>query len=46
MYRLIVATILLAIVLAVLVQRRGSPARTRVIKVTSRAALHLSLIHI
>lgn len=40
MYRLIVATILLAIVLAVLVLRRGSPARTRVIKVTSRAALH------
>jgi hypothetical protein len=40
MYRLIVATILLAVVLAVLVLRRGSPARTRVIKVTSRAALH------
>jgi len=39
-YRLIVATILLAIVLAVLVLRRGSPARTRVIKVSSRAALH------
>lgn len=40
MYRLIVATILLAIVLAVLVLRRGSPVRTRVIKVTSRAPLH------
>jgi flagellar biogenesis protein FliO len=39
-YRLIVATVLLAIVLAVLVLRRGSPARTRVIKVTARAALH------
>jgi flagellar biogenesis protein FliO len=40
MYRLIVATILLAIVLAVLVMRRGAPARARMIKVTSRAALH------
>lgn len=40
MYRLIVATILLGIVLAVLVLRRGAPARTRAVKVTSRAALH------
>jgi len=39
-YRLIVATILLAIVFAVVVLRRGTPARTRAIKVTSRAALH------
>lgn len=40
MYRLIIATVLLAVVLAVLVMRRGNPARTRAIKVTARTALH------
>lgn len=40
MYRLIIATVLLAVVLAVLVLRRGNPVRTRAIKVTARTALH------
>lgn len=40
MYRLIIATVLLAIILLVLMLRRGSPLRTRDIKIASRASLH------
>lgn len=40
MYRLIVASVLLVVILIALVARRGGPARARSIKITSRTALH------
>lgn len=40
MYRLIIATVLLAIVLLVVTLRRGGPGRARDVKVGSRVALH------
>jgi flagellar biogenesis protein FliO len=40
MYRLIVASVLLGVILIALTMRRGGPARARSMKITSRTALH------